>query len=166
MKRPQAAPQIEIPLTRGFVAIIDAADEGAIGGYAWRVDVRKRTAYAATTVRRADGSYTSMLMHSLLTGWPMVDHANGNGLDNRRGNLRQATVSQNGANTLKRAGCQSRFKGVARSGKRWRAYITVAGRQRHLGSFVDETAAAQAYDAAARRAFGPFALLNFPVVSS
>jgi hypothetical protein len=56
----------------------------------------------------------------------------------------------------------SRFKGVSRAGRRWFACIKIHGVTRSLGSFDDEISAARAYDAAARRAWGPAAFQNFP----
>jgi len=101
-------------------------------------------------------------MHTFLTGWPMVDHRNGNGLDNRRANLRPATKSQNGANRLIAASNKSGFKGVDLKKGRWRAQIKVVGSKIHLGYFDLAEEAARAYDMAAIEAFGEFATLNFP----
>jgi hypothetical protein len=113
-------------------------------------------------------------MHSLLTGWPRVDHANGDGLDNRRQNLRQATQQQNMRNSRKYRGGSSRYKGVCWKirNQRWLAQIYVSEqdasgvptkRKLHLGTFTDQETAARAYDAAAREHFGEFACLNFPL---
>ena len=91
-----------------------------------------------------------------------VDHWNGDGLDNRRRNLRAATPSQNQHNRRKRLGCSSRFKGVhwhKRHGK-WAAKIRIDGRQLHLGYFPVERDAAAAYNLAANQEFGEFALTN------
>jgi hypothetical protein len=102
-------------------------------------------------------------MHHFLTEWPRVDHANGDGLDNRRANLRPASQLLNARNLRKRQGTSSRFKGVCRlPDGRWQANIRINGHSRHLGWFVDEEAAAGAYDNAARELFGEFAAVNFP----
>ena len=97
----------------------------------------------------------------------MTDHVNGNGLDNRRVNLRPATRSQNGGNRRKAVATGSRFKGVTPyigHPGRWLAYITLNKSKRHLGIFDDEAVAGRAYDDAARSLFGEFAALNFPEV--
>ena len=101
-------------------------------------------------------------MHRVITGYPLVDHINGDGLDNRRANLRAATATQNNQNrrpSLSRSG----FKGVTKSSKSngWYARIRVNGKLIHLGCYPDPTSAARAYDAAALEHFGEFAWPNF-----
>lgn len=89
----------------------------------------------------------------------VVDHINGNGLDNRKKNLRICTQAQNVRN---RAPIKGRYKGVSsRGGGVWRARITVDGRMIYLGDHLSEIAAAKAYDQAAIRFHGEFARLNF-----
>ena len=95
----------------------------------------------------------------------MVDHINGNALDNRRSNLRLATARQNAANRRIQAKGTSKYKGVARSGKRWRAYAsepTGDGDYRRiaLGTFDTEEAAAAAYNTWMLETHGEYALLN------
>jgi hypothetical protein len=91
-----------------------------------------------------------------------VDHINGDGLDNRKSNLRLATRAQNGCNLRPQQGKSSRFKGVAWHvcGK-WRAHISPNRTQIALGLFDDEIDAALAYDMAALAQFGEFARPNF-----
>jgi hypothetical protein len=93
----------------------------------------------------------------------LVDHRNGDGLDNRRDNLRPATHSQNCYNRRKtRSKTSSRFIGVSFHINRWRAYIRYKGKRIWLGRFANEIDAAKAYDAAAKKYYGEFARLNFP----
>jgi hypothetical protein len=96
--------------------------------------------------------------------WPagMLDHIDGDRVNNRIGNLRIATRAQNAANRRPRAGGTSQFKGVSWDKDRgeWRARIKVDGRWRHLGRFTNPEDAARAYDLAAVEAFGAFALTN------
>lgn len=79
-------------------------------------------------------------------------------------NCRWATRPQQMRNTRKRRdGFTSKYKGVCRhSGGKWVAQISLNSRNKYLGLFEDEISAAKAYDAAAYRASGQFALLNFP----
>jgi hypothetical protein len=107
-------------------------------------------------------------LHRLLLNAPpelQVDHINGDGLDNRRSNLRLATGSQNQGNSRKRRdGVTSQYRGVSwnkRAGK-WQALLRREGKLQYLGYFSDEEAAARAYDAAALEQWGSFARLNFP----
>lgn len=92
----------------------------------------------------------------------VVDHINGDPLDNRRGNLRICTVQQNNWNRKRRPNGSSSFKGVSAVGGRFTAHIAPNGKMIYLGSFETEEEAARAYDKAAREHYGEFACLNFP----
>ena len=91
----------------------------------------------------------------------IVDHINGNGLDNRRSNLRIVTRQQNTFNSVHKGGT-SKYKGVAldKESGLWRAYIAKDGKRTWLGRFPDELSAAIAYDKAAKDMFGEYAKLN------
>jgi hypothetical protein len=103
-------------------------------------------------------------MHRLIAGFPpfRLDHRNQNGLDNRKRNLRRATRSENAANKAKPKNNTSGYKGVSwhALSNKWRAYIKVNQKWKHLGLFSSAKAAAKAYDLAARRWFGKFAYTN------
>lgn len=99
-------------------------------------------------------------MHNLIMGQLGVDHRDHNGLNNKRSNLRVATNGQNQANRRTSAQYRGIFKD--RSGK-WVARIRQpVGKREYLGYFSDPEEAARAYDRAAVRIHGEFALLNFP----
>jgi hypothetical protein len=89
-----------------------------------------------------------------------IDHVDGDGLNNQKRNLRKATPTQNGGNRVIQKH-SSKFKGVTwwKKPKKWVACIRFNTRI-HLGYFESETDAAKAYDAAALKLFGDFALTN------
>lgn len=93
--------------------------------------------------------------------WPsaQIDHENGDGSDDRIGNLRLATNAQNCRNQGPRATNKSGRKGVwwNRHLSKWQAKICVDGRGIHLGVFTDIDAASAAYAAAAAKHHGEFA---------
>lgn len=95
----------------------------------------------------------------------LVDHKNHNTLDNRKENLRVCNKRKNSENqSPQRRETSSLYKGVNffKRVKRWRAYIKVNQKQIHLGYYLTEIEAAQAYDNAAKTYFGEFCHLNFP----
>ncbi len=147
-----------IPLTRGLHVLVDAADYEWLSRYKWHAThpTCAGTIYAC----RRDGPRT-VLMHRQIMNPPqgmVVDHINGNGLDNRRCNLRICPHRQNIWHSRKRCDGQSRFIGVCPVGDKWRA--AVAGK--YLGLFDDEVEAARVRDRKAREVFGEFASLNLP----
>ena len=148
----------------GRVALIDDEDYELVSRYRWNLRHKPRSTnfYAQANISRAVGRGT-IKMHCLIMGQPGIDHRNGNGLDNRRSNLRAATPGQNNANSRPRSNCTSPYKGVywnADRGK-WQAQISVGGRSTNLGRFASEEEAARAYDAAAIAAWGEYARPNF-----
>lgn len=126
------------------------AQAGYIGHYGYR------------TIRIDQRDYrAARLAFFWMTGnWPeaIVDHIDGARANDRWINLRSANLSQNGANSKRRAD-QRTAKGISfhRQAKRWTAQIQVNGERRHLGMFATDEAASAAYATAARQAFGEFA---------
>ena len=147
----------EIELTRGYVAQVDDQDYAALTEYQWQAWVGSRTVYAIRSGH--------IKMHRVIMGARPgleVDHADGDGLNNRKENLRLCTRSENARNQRKTRGA-SQFKGVSRHHGRWQAKILGPGSTRvHLGYHDIEADAARAYDDAAREHFGEFACTNFP----
>jgi HNH endonuclease/AP2 domain len=159
---------IEIPLSRGLVALIDEDDFDQVASIGkWYADKSTCTFYARKNYWR-DGRCFSIKMHRFITGLPFVDHVNGNGLDNRRSNLRTATDSQNSMNRGRRSDNTSGYKGVSwnRQCQSWEASICMAGKSTYLGLFSAAKTAARAYDMAAIATFGEYARLNFPEESA
>lgn len=140
--------------------MLDAEDVTWASQWTWRLSSE---GYAVRSEVR-DGKKVTIQLHRELIGTPtglVTDHINGNRLDNRKGNLRSATVSQNNANSRDRRR-KSKYRGVYWHGRarKWCAQITVNGHARHLGLFESQEAAAEAYDQAAKRAWPGFATLN------
>lgn len=91
-----------------------------------------------------------------------VDHIDLNRLNNCRSNLRNATHTQNEQNKVSRIGSSSKYKGVSWNTmlSKWTAQIGIEGKKLHLGCFVSEIKAAEAYNKAAMKYFGSFANVN------
>ncbi len=152
-----------IALTKGRFAIVDATDYATLSQFRWHATECRGRCYAATVI---DGK--SVAMHRMLMSPPrgmVVDHIDGNGLNNRRSNLRLCTPTQNRRNTRPRRKT-SAFLGVSRRGDKYLARIKYQGRCLYLGLFDTEVEAARARDEKARELFGEFAWLNFPDASA
>lgn len=154
----------EVSLTQGKVAIIDDDDLAIISKYKWHADKSRNTFYARTNETVAPRKQKPIKMHRLIMNakhQETIDHINGDGLDNRRENLRLVHPVQNSQNKRKPRNSKSKYKGVSHSGPSFfRAVIKVGDRNRHIGCFSSEIEAAAAYDQAASHFFGEFARLN------
>lgn len=131
-----------IPLSQERFAIVDDEDADLLA-FKWSAWAHRKTFYARRTINRPDGRQTSQLLHRVIAGrvgiTGQVDHRSRHGLDCTRGNLREATRVQNNANQGLRADNTSGVKGVSwerRPGK-WRAEVSVNGKNRRLGLFVN-----------------------------
>lgn len=162
-----------IRLTRGKFAIVDPDDYYRLAKYKWQAMKGTNTFYAGRTERLKPGrKQRCRLMHREIVSIPngmLCDHINGNGLDNRKANLRPVTPAQNLWNTRKsKAKSRSRYKGVAwdRNDRRWEVRISVNSRRIYIGRFTDELEAAKAYDRAARKYHGRYAGVNFEAQGS
>lgn len=140
--------------------LIDADDLPLVGDIPWKPHVLARTKsgdYEYATHQRG-GKLT--LLHRALTGCPpgmVVDHINGDRLDNRRANLRICTHRENLQNTALRTDNKLGLKGVFKLKQRYVAAIKVDGRIVRLGSFASAELAHAAYCSAAKRFYGEFA---------
>lgn len=153
----------EIPLTRGRLAIVDAADYEWLSRYKWHFNNK---GYAVRSASR-DGRQRTILMHREIIKTPNhmdTDHRDGNKLNNSRDNLRACTRSENTHNLKVHADNKSGYKGVSwhKGSGQWQAVITIGGRQTNLGYFANDYDAAQAYNFAAYMNYGKFAKYNAP----
>ncbi len=149
-----------IPLSQGYVALVDDEDFEQVNQFKWRASKRSNTLYAQTDVQ-FNGWVIKIYMHKLVMPChSQLDHKNGNGLDNRKSNLRPATNSQNSFNRKKSPNTSSKFKGVWLAYGKWSSKIRCNGKGYWLGTWENEVDAAKAYNEAAKRLFGEFARLN------
>ncbi len=160
----------KIPLTQGKVAIVDDEDYEELSQFKWFAQKEPCTYYAARRIYLGNGAKNpkqkTIRMHRLLMNAKKkqeVDHINGNGLDNRKSDLRLCTHSENARNRRLRLGGSSLYKGVYwhKSRKKWQSQIVFNYQIKYLGRYDNEIEAAKAYDYAAKELFGEFALTNF-----
>lgn len=150
----------KIPLTRGKYAVVDEVDYAILNMHKWYCFPGKKTFYATRV--RGGGDNTLARMHRVILDakeGQIVDHINGNGLDNRRSNLRFVTSRENALNRSKSRGAI--YKGVSKVRDKYRARIRLPNNILHLGYFLCPKLAAKAYDRAALRHFGQYAKTNF-----
>lgn len=150
----------EIQLTQGLVAVVDDSDFESLSQHKWYAMEGISTFYAMCNIQTERGR-RPIAMHVAIMGGINVDHKDLDGLNNRRQNLRFATSSQNKMNSRGRFNRHANFKGIERHGRKWRAYVKVAGKKLYVGTSTDEAEAAKLYDAAAREHYGEFARPNF-----
>jgi hypothetical protein len=159
----------EIPLTKGYVALIDDDDFELVSAHKWSAIVHRNPSgsvyvYAHRTVV-IDGRQVQLRLHRFLMDakpGELVDHKDSDGLNNQRHNIRHCTRTQNNVNIVhphKQSKCG--FIGVHAYRRKWRARISVANRRVHLGLFETPEDAARAYDRKAIELHGEFARLNF-----
>ncbi len=147
---------MEITLTQGMVALVDAEDYEALNAFKWYAHKESNLFYA---VRNSN----SIRMHRVImraSDQEEVDHRNRNGLDNRKVNLRIANRSQNAANSRVVHG-KSGFRGVTwqKTSRKWQAQISVGKRTKYLGVFETREEAHEQWRSAAKEAFGEFAAI-------
>lgn len=156
-----------IKLQRNLTALVDDEDYVKVALYRWYalIQENKINRVYHTFIREKKKYNTSL--HWFVLGYTsripgkVIDHINGNTLDNRKSNLRVCTSKENSRNSrLKEKG----YKGVdfRKDRKKWRTTIRVEGKKIALGHYESLIEAALAYDKAAKKYFGVFARLNFP----
>lgn len=155
-----------IALSQGQSATVDDEDFETLSKFKWHAWRGRGCFYAFRNMTAPNGRRTTQAMHVFLVGQPGVDHKDGDGLNNRRGNLRPATTIQNGRGFRRKSAISSStYRGVnwQTRDQTWRARISLSsGKEIHLGNFSDEVEAAKAYDEAVVKHFSEFACVNFP----
>lgn len=152
-----------IQLVNGGVAIVDDADLPLVSGRAWRASFRYRDGRRAGVSRVVSGTVkhgTFAVLHRVITNCPdglVVDHSDGDPLNNRRQNLRVCTNMENLRNRKRASSNKCGYKGVYRDGKSFRAEIKANKKRYCLGTFQTAKQAHEAYVAAAERLHGEFA---------
>lgn len=152
---------IEFELKNGMVGKVDKKDWPEIVKYKWRAAKNSKSPNANWYIRGNSPPITGIFMHRMLLKAPTksyVDHINGDGLDNRRSNIRLANALENARN--RKSIGKSKYKGVSVYGKSFQASITIKGKYKYLGRHDSEIKAAIAYDLEAikHKFFNP----NFP----
>lgn len=147
----------QLPLTKGKFAIVDDEDFDIVNKWKWyyQTDREKESRSGGCAAR-----YRNIRMHRFLLNVSeneIVDHKNGNGLDNRRSNLRVCTKSQNAMNSKGKKGTVSGIKGVSWNRGKWVAFIQVNGKLNIIDRFLTKEAAAWAYKIVSLIEFGEFA---------
>lgn len=153
----------EIPLTKGFVAIVDDEDYEMVQGYKWHalVPASRRNVYAVRRIWTPGVGGGAIRLHRMIISAPtgvFVDHIDGNGLNCCRSNLRLCTMTQNNQNARVRSDNTSGHKGVVwhPASSKWRARISVNGKMKHIGIYVNIEDAVAAYRSAALNYYGEF----------
>jgi HNH endonuclease/AP2 domain len=145
---------VRLALTQGKFALVDANDYSRVKQFLWFSTKTKWTFYARSG-KDGGNTYLHRFIMNLSDDELVVDHKNGNGLDNRKSNLRICSQSENGRN---RSGASklTRFKGICLNKKTGKWIATL-----NLGSFNTEEEAALAYDHALKYVFAEFGRPNF-----
>lgn len=153
-----------VPLTRGKFALVDDEDFEWLNQWKWYCEPHRQTFYAVRRIRLSGNKRKTIRMHRLILDAPegvLVDHKHGNGLDNRRFEIRLATHSENGFNRGKTVNNSSGLKGAywQKQINRWYSRITVNKKNIYLGTFSTAREASEAYKQAALKYHGDFACI-------
>lgn len=157
---------ISTPKRPNLFTMVDDEDYDWLNQWKWYPCRDRDGLYALRSKRDyVAKTHTQIYLHRVLMKAPpgsLVDHKDGNPLNNQKENLRFCTPLQNSQNCSKRSGTTSRFKGVhfCSRDKRWRASIRANSKKIYIGQYTDEVKAAIAYNDAAVKYYGEFARLN------
>lgn len=155
--------KIQLPHNR--FTIVDDKDYEWLNQWKWHVQPSKNTDYVVRTEWVTPKKCICIRMHRLImgvSGKVLIDHEDGDGLNNQRTNLRKADSVKNGANRRSAKNSSSKYLGVhfCKTRQKWVSQIQHKGKGKHLGIFNDEIKAAISYNHAALELHGEFANLN------
>ena len=143
---------------KGYDVEIDAEDAERVQAHSWWVssspETDGRVLCFTTTINKK-----KVKLHRFIMGAPpgqVVDHWDGNRLNNKKSNLRACSISQNSKNVKMSTHNKSGYRGVSWSKevKKWRATISLECKQLHLGYFDSAEEASAAYEEAADLYYG------------
>lgn len=137
-----------------YYALVDNDSYETLKGFSWHISKRKNTNYAV----RQEGNKVFYMHREIMADGDLIDHVNGDGLDNRRENLRYANKSQNALNSKKKQG-SSPYKNVSwdKVKKKWRIVMSVNGKLKWFGYFTDVHEAGKVRASLAKEFYGQFA---------
>lgn len=157
----------QIPLSRGMFATVDDSDFEWLSQWKWYAHKRLNYFYAARNEPVCSKKQKQVSMHRVILNVSdpntIVDHKDGNTLNNCRNNIRICSKSQNNMNKKLSTNNSSGFKGVCwfKPRKRWAANISINKKHICIGYFKSKEEAAQAYAEAAKKYHGEFANLGY-----
>ena len=141
-----------IPLSRGFVALVDDDIHPHLSKMKWSANKNWGTRYAVCRpTHRGKISMHWMVLGRKPENGFVVDHINGNGLDNRRENLRIVSIRENGWNRKEHRSGRLVGACLKKGSTRWQSSIVINGKKKYLGYFDTELAAHEAYKAEAQK---------------
>lgn len=154
----------KIKLTLGKYTLVDDNIFNFLNKWKWVANNKRKDHYFNVVRTCYIGKKKTIYMHRLILKakkGQIIDHINGNALDNRRKNLRFVTPSQNRINSPRKN--KFGFKGIATHPEhsKYLVRIQINGKRHYLGTYKTPKQAAKAYDKAAKRLHGEFARLNF-----
>lgn len=151
-----------IRLDNGMVTMVSDYRLDYLNQFKWKAQVGKTKCYAYRSAK-INGEWRIIKMHEEIMGRNWIDHIDGNSLNNQDENLRPCTPQQNARSRKPNSNGSSIYKGVSwnEPQRKWVAKIRYDGKTHHLGSFIGEVDAANAYNRAADEHFGEFARLNY-----
>ena len=155
----------EIILTQGKVAIVDDEDFEYLNQFKWFVNNINEKLYVRRNIRLFKNKQTTILMHRFIMKADkgmIIDHLDGNPLNNQKNNLRICTHAENMRNSKIPKNNTSGFKGVSfvKKHNRYESSIRINNKKIYIGYYIDPIDAARAYNAAALKYHGEFAHLN------